>query len=92
MSSDLATDTLVAVSTLLLTSRERSLTADERGLLKRMCKELGQGVFDRPICNRALREFADALSASSLIVHGQTSSADLDGLMNKAESLKQLVG
>ena len=92
MSSIAARNTLVSVWSYLLTAKYRRLTKDERSLLKRYCAEFFEGVYHRPICNHAMREFAEEIFASSLILDGQLPAADLEAIVQKAESLKFLIG
>ena len=92
MSSTAARSTLVSVWSYLLIARYRRLTKDERSLLKRYCAEFFEGVYHRPICNHAMREFAEEILTSSLIIDGQVPAADLEAIVQKAESLKFLIG
>ncbi len=92
MSSTIARQTLDAVWSLILASKDRGLTQEERSKVKGLCVALSDGVKNRPICSHAMREFAEEVSTSGLVLNGQAAAADLDALLKKARSLKFLVG
>ena len=81
-----AQHTLSAISAILDSGEDRALTQQEKEELRRLCKVLEGGIFDRPIYNYAARAFSKRVSESGLFETGRIT--DLASLLETVESLQ----